>query len=90
MATSTRSVLDHVLNWRKVTSRLQEYSEDATRIEELVNQKVDAAIKASHPNDFNEFVARNRKELDAMKEQLKKKYGVELKGCVSLLSGLSK
>ena len=60
------------LNWKKVSKQLIELS-DSSKLELIVNQRMEAIIKKQHPNDYEEFARTHKEQLSVLKDQMTEK-----------------
>jgi hypothetical protein len=75
------------LNWERVSNKLKELS-DSSRLEAIIAEKIEIVVKEKHPNDYDGFIEQNKEKLDALREELKGKYSLNLKEQSNYLSAL--
>jgi hypothetical protein len=73
------SLINSYLDWKEVSDRVMELSKDQSRIEEQVNDQMMEVIKELHPQDYQEFIEKNKNHLEEIKRKLRTRYSSEIK-----------
>ena len=78
-------LISKMLDWEKVSDTIKKLSHDDSAIETLINEQLISVIKKVHPNDYREFIEKNKDDLYEIKSKLKHKYSNELRQAISFL-----
>ncbi|MFH0819408.1 MAG: hypothetical protein V1892_00055 [bacterium] len=57
-----------------IKKHLKELSQGESKIKKIIEEEMEEVIKENHPDDFQDFIKRNEKELNRIKSELKEKY----------------
>lgn len=83
MGRGLSALIGGFINWDGVSERIKELSEDTEKIDSVVDKQLEDVIRKLHPDDYSDFVAKNKEQLDEIKTRIKHRYSSEIKDRVS-------
>lgn len=81
-----KSFLDAIINWKKVSAYFKEFSEDESKLDEIIKKRIIETIKIDHPDDYSEYIKKNKKIIEERKKRYKEKYLNDLEKINNFLS----
>ena len=66
-----------------VSDPVTELFEDSSKIEDIINEQMAKVVQDLHPQDYTEFMEKNKAKLEEIKKRVKKRCSSEIKSRIS-------